>query len=94
MYLTTVITKIFKALAQVIVVVTDAVRVHERYTEAFLSFYDIFVRHAFGNYGDIMREISYNPLMAENLSFLQSKSAAYMWETQGKISFADENFVS
>lgn len=31
--------------------------------------------------------------MAENLSFLQSKSAAYMWETQQKISFADENFA-
>lgn len=30
--------------------------------------------------------------MAENLSFLQSKSAAYTWETQGKVSFADENF--
>lgn len=48
---------------------------------------------AFGNYGDILKEISYSPLMAENLSFLQSKSAAYMWETQGKISFADENFA-
>ena len=26
-------------------------------------------------------------------SFLQSKSAAYMWETQQKVSFADENFA-
>jgi hypothetical protein len=32
--------------------------------------------------------------MGENLSFLQSKSAAYMWENQQTISFADENFVS
>ena len=31
--------------------------------------------------------------MAENLSYLQSKSAAYMWEVQQKISFADENFA-
>jgi hypothetical protein len=49
--------------------------------------------HAFGNYGDILREISFSPLMAENLSFLQSKSAAYMWEEQKKVSFADENFA-
>ena len=49
--------------------------------------------NAFGNYGDILREISFNPLMAENLSFLQSKSAAYQWETQQRVSFADENFA-
>lgn len=49
---------------------------------------------AFGNYRDILQEISFSPLMAENLSFLQSKSAAYTWEHQNKISFADENFVS
>ncbi len=75
-------------------VVPGAVSIADSHTEAFLTYYDIFVRNAFGNYGDILREISYSPLMAENLSFLQSKSAAYMWETQGKISFADENFVS
>ena len=51
------------------------------------------ISNAFGNYGDILREISFNPLMAENLSFLQSKSAAYRWETQQKVSFADENFA-
>lgn len=82
------------ALAQLLVVVKSAVSIEESHTEAFLTYYDIFVRNAFGNYGDILREISHSPLMAENLSFLQSKSAAYMWETQGKISFADENFVS
>ena len=52
-----------------------------------------FFRNAFGNYGDILREIAYSPLMAENLSYLQSKSAAYMWETQQRVSFADENFA-
>ena len=49
-------------------------------SEMFLSYYDIFVRHSFGNYRDILKEISYNPLMAENLSFLGSKSSAYMLE--------------
>jgi uncharacterized protein (DUF1800 family) len=41
----------------------------------------------------VLKEISYSPLMAENLSFLQSKSAAYMWEHLDKIAFADENFA-
>ena len=82
------------AFSQLLVVARGAISIQSSHTEAFLTYYDIFVRNAFGNYGDILREISYSPLMAENLSFLQSKSAAYMWETQGKISFADENFVS
>ena len=46
----------------------------------FLAYYDIFVRNAFGNYRDVLKEISHNPLMAENLSFLGSKSSAYMLE--------------
>ena len=81
------------ALSQLLVVVRDAIEVSGSHTEAFLTYYDIFVRNAFGNYGDILREISFSPLMAENLSFLQSKSAAYMWEAQQKVSFADENFA-
>lgn len=55
------------ALSQLLVVVPSAVEVSSSHTEAFLTYYDIFVRNAFGNYGDILREISYNPLMAENL---------------------------
>ena len=38
------------------------------------------MRNAFGNYRDVLREVSYSPLMAENLSFLGSKSSAYMLE--------------
>ena len=82
------------SLAQVFVIARSAIEVQRSHSEVFLGYYDIFTRHAFGNYRDILREISYSPLMGENLSYLNSKSAAYMWETQEKISFADENFVS
>ena len=61
-------------------VVKDAIVEEYSRSEWFLSYYDIFIRNAFGNYRDILREISYNPLMAENLSFLGSKSSAYMLE--------------
>lgn len=54
----------------------------------------VFVRHAFGNYLDILKETSYSPLMAEHLSFLDSKSHAYIFETENKrVAFADENFA-
>eukprot|EP00957_Ditylum_brightwellii_P012763 964943-Ditylum_brightwellii.AAC.1 len=80
------------ALAQVLVVVTEVIRHHEM-TEPFLGYYDIMVRNCFGNYRDILREISYNPLMAEHLSYLDSKSHAYVYETQGQVTYADENFA-
>ncbi len=68
------------ALNQIIVVVTNAIGSQSGKSEWFLNFYDIFVRNAFGNYRDILKETSFNPLMAENLSYLGSKSSAYMLE--------------
>lgn len=57
------------------------------------AYYDIFVRHAFGSYRDILKEVSYSPLMAEMLSFKDSKSTAYVWKTMQRVDFADENFA-
>ena len=80
------------ALSQIFVVVKAAI-VADDNSETFLSYYDIFVRNAFGNYRDILREICYSPMMAENLSYLQSKSHAYVRKTLSKLQFADENFA-
>ena len=49
----------------------------------FLHYYDIFVRNAFGNYFDILKEVSYSPMMAEMLSYVDSKSSAYVLENSG-----------
>lgn len=70
--------------------VTDAIDDGVRYTEWFATYYDIFVRNAFTNYRDILKEVSYSPLMAENLSFLQSRSSAFLWEEYEVKSQADE----
>ena len=43
------------ALAQVLTTVPDDIDASER-TEIYLSYYDIFVKHAFGNYRDILAE--------------------------------------
>jgi hypothetical protein len=69
---------IYSFLPKILVVVKSAIADEDDNSEWFLSYYDIFVRNAFGNYRDVLREVSYNPLMAENLSFLKSKSSAYM----------------
>lgn len=79
------------ALAQIITVVPINIDAYDR-TEAYTIYYDIFVRHAFGNFRDILSEISYSPLMAEHLSYLKSKSHAYVYNSENKrVSSADEN---
>lgn len=43
-------------------------------TEIYTEYYDkVCVKHAFGNYRDLLKEAAYSPLMAEHLSYLKSK---------------------
>lgn len=56
-------------------------------------YYDIFVRHAFGNYRDILREVAFSPLMAEMLSFKYNKSTLSVWKKRNVLQYADENFA-
>ena len=72
------------ALSQIIVVGQPD---DERQTEVYLNFYDIFVRHAFGNYKDVLKEAAASPVMGEYLTFLKSKSFAF------DGSLPDENFA-
>ena len=54
--------------------------------ECYAAYYDIFVRHAFGSYRDIMREVAASPLMGLYLTFKGNKEAE-----GGKL--PDENFA-
>jgi len=58
--------------------------------EAWQIYYDIFVRNAFGNYRDIMKEVSYSPLMGDYLTYLQNKA---LGGYSGGTAFPDENFA-
>ncbi len=79
-----------RALSQILVISPAAMESYN--TEIFLSYYDIFVRNAFGNYRDILREVSYSPQMAIMLTYFESKSSEYTW-TNGQKQYADENFA-
>ena len=59
----------------------------------YLNYYDIFVRHAFGSYFDILKEVAYSPMMAEMLTFLDSKSTSFVLKDTGNKAFPDENFA-
>ena len=53
-----------------------------------MDFYDIFVRNAFGNYYDILREVAFHPIMGQYLSHLGNQKG------RPEINqFPDENFA-
>ncbi len=81
------------ALSQILVVTQFQIDNSEFSTEYFLHYHDIFVRNAFGNYRDVLREVSYSPMMGEMLSFIDSKSATYVKRWEDKESRPDENFA-
>ena len=62
-------------------------------TEVFVYYYDIFVRHAFGNYRDVLKEVAYSPVMGRMLSYLDSRSTNWVWISESRIEYADENFA-
>ena len=62
------------ALSQILVITPRQIK-ESGLSEAYLNYYDIFVRNAFGSYRDVLKEVSQSPMMAEMLSFLESKSS-------------------
>ena len=61
-------------------------------TELHGTYYDIFVRHAFGNFRDVLREVSYSGTMLFYLTALNNKAYAYMAE-RGSSAYPDENYA-
>merc|ERR1719310_535354 len=56
-------------------------------SESWLNYYDIFVRHAFGNFRDVLREVTYSPLMGAYLTFRGNAALDYA------NNFPDENYA-
>lgn len=77
------------ALFQIFALPKSSIQAEVSNTEFFIQYYDIFVRNAFSNYGDILREITYNPLMAESLSFRGSRSLGIMFARTQRLVYPD-----
>eukprot|EP00586_Coscinodiscus_wailesii_P000799 CAMPEP_0172487324 /NCGR_PEP_ID=MMETSP1066-20121228/16359_1 /TAXON_ID=671091 /ORGANISM="Coscinodiscus wailesii, Strain CCMP2513" /LENGTH=2416 /DNA_ID=CAMNT_0013253867 /DNA_START=62 /DNA_END=7312 /DNA_ORIENTATION=+ len=61
--------------------------------EGNLYLYDLYVKNAFGNYKDLLREISFNPKMAEMLTFMKSKCVRFQYDISGEALWPDENYA-
>lgn len=62
------------ALSQILVVSRRDANLEEK-PEAMTSYYDTLARHAFGNYGDLLREITFHPAMGWYLSSVGNQKA-------------------
>ena len=79
------------ALSQILVVTKVQVPGFE--DEIYANYYDILVRNAMGNYGDVLREVTYSPMMAAMLTYENSRSLQGSFERSGKMLFPDENYA-
>jgi uncharacterized protein (DUF1501 family)/uncharacterized protein (DUF1800 family) len=59
----------------------------DSWPDATTSYFDIFVRNAFGSYVDIMREVSYHPFMGSYLTFLRNQAYGF------SRTYPDENYA-
>ena len=74
------------ALSQILVVGLGGFTYSEQH-EIWVNYYDILVRNAFGNYLDLLREVTFNPLMGEYLSFLRNTAFDH------DQNYPDENYA-
>lgn len=61
-------------------------------TEHYIAMYDMFVNNGFGNYLNLMKEFSFNNIMAGWLTFKNNKSLQYNIDAEPSTeNFPDEN---
>ncbi len=80
------------ALAQIFVL-GEAGSSQKDATEQWTHFYDIFVRHAFGNFSNILSEVTYHPKMGDYLTYVNNKKEE---DVDGDLIpdiFPDENYA-
>ena len=79
------------ALSQILVI-SDTNGTVAAWQEGAANYYDIFVHHAFGNFRDVLEQVTLSPMMGIYLSSLRSAKATF--DARGNpISQPDENFA-
>jgi len=53
--------------------------------EGHMYYYDIFVRHAFHSYGNILREVAFGIKMGQQLTFVGSKSVRTDFDKSARV---------
>lgn len=61
-------------------------------TELYMQYYDVYTRHAFGTYWNVLKELSYSTVMANWLSFRENASIQFALDGGNEI-YPDENYA-
>jgi uncharacterized protein (DUF1800 family) len=63
------------ALSQILVISATGLNNGDRHLD-FMAFYDILIEHAFGNFRDLLEEVTYSPMMGEYLTYDGNQKAS------------------
>jgi hypothetical protein len=61
-------------------------------TESNLYTYDLFTRHCFHSYFDLLKELTFSSKTGEQFSYAESSSTRLSWDTSGSLVYPDENY--
>jgi uncharacterized protein (DUF1800 family) len=75
------------ALSQILTISATGLAVDAPYVELYANYYDIFVRNAFGNFRQVLREVSFSPAMGAYLTY--TNNAAFHVASN----YPDENYA-
>ena len=78
------------ALSQIIVAADSNYIFGDRYS-ALSAYYDLLIKYAFGNYGDLLKDISTNPAMGYYLTFYGNRKKYK--NSKGEWVYPDENYA-
>lgn len=76
------------ALSEILVTSTNSGDELAEHAEAMASYQDILIKHAFGNYRDLLRDVTYSPTMGFYLTYLGNEKGD---QATGKV--PDENYA-
>ncbi|KAL7518584.1 hypothetical protein ACHAWX_003396, partial [Stephanocyclus meneghinianus] len=62
-------------------------------SETNIGVYDNFVMSCFSTYRDVMKKVSFNQEMSEQLTFATNKAVATDWHGSRKLAWPDENYA-
>lgn len=82
--------KVAYALSQIVIAADSNYIFGDRYS-ALSAYYDLLIKNAFGNYGDLLKEISTNPAMGYYLTFYGNKKKYK--NSKGEWVYPDENYA-
>ena len=80
--------KVAWALSQILVISESGLNGKDDEVENWITYYDNFVRNAFGSYRTVLKEVTYSPMMGQYLTYMQNKAFKFAGTFPGHVRYA------